>query len=128
MIKSQKVLQSSNRTNNGTMRTLVTFKRVELDTSFDGRGGELVEQFKAYADVYSPSNKDLNILGNQNVKNGATIKIRDPLTSYQPKNDDKVIIDDPRYSGQIWGIIDVQPDFHDRTFLKIILGGTNLNE
>nr|DAG29595.1 MAG TPA: head closure knob [Caudoviricetes sp.] len=128
MIKSQKVLQSSNRTNNGTMRTLVTFKRVELDTSFDGRGGELVEQFRAYADVYSPSNKDLNILGNQNVKNGATIKIRDPLTSYQPKNDDKVIIDDPRYSGQIWGIIDVQPDFHDRTFLKIILGGTNLNE
>lgn len=128
MIKSQKVLQSSNRTNNGTMRTLVTFKRVELDTSFDGRGGELVEQFRAYADVYSPSNKDLNILGNQNVKNGATIKIRDPLTSYQPKNDDKVIIDDPRYSGQIWGIIDVQPDFHDRTFLKIILGGTNLSE
>ena len=110
------------------MRTLVTFKRVELDTSFDGRGGKLVEQFRAYADVYSPSNKDLNILGNQNVKNGATIKIRDPLTSYQPKNDDKVIIDDPRYSGQIWGIIDVQPDFHDRTFLKIILGGTNLNE
>ena len=110
------------------MRTLVTFKRVELDTSFDGRGGELVEQFRAYADVYSPSNKDLNILGNQNVKNGATIKIRDPLTSYQPKNDDKVIIDDPRYSGQIWGIIDVQPDFHDRTFLKIILGGTNLSE
>nr|DAH90183.1 MAG TPA: head closure knob [Caudoviricetes sp.] len=128
MIKSQKVLQSSNRTNNGTMRTLVTFKRVELDTSFDGRGGELVEQFRAYADVYSPSNKDLNILGNQNVKNGATIKIRDPLTSYQPKNDDKVIIDDPRYSGQIWEIIDIQPDFHDRTFLKIILGGTNLNE
>lgn len=128
MIKSQKTLQSSNRTNNGTMRTLVTFKRVELDTSFDGRGGELVEQFKTYADVYSPSNKDLNILGNQNVKNGATIKIRDPLTTYQPKNDDKVIIDDPRYAGQIWGIIDIQPDFHDRTFLKIILGGTNLNE
>ncbi|MCT1179050.1 phage head-tail adapter protein, partial [Lactococcus lactis] len=96
MIKSQKVLQSSNRTNNGTMRTSVTFKRVSPDTSFDGRGGELLKKFKTLADVYSPSNKDLTILGNQNVKNGATIKIRDPLTSYQPKNDDKVIIDDPR--------------------------------
>lgn len=128
MIKSQKTLQSSNRTNNGTMRTSVTFKRVGLDTSFDGRGGELIEKFKTLADVYNPSNKDLSILGSQNVKNGATIKIRDPLTSYQPKNDDKVIIDDPRYSGQVWGIVDVQPDFHDRTFLKIILGGTNLNE
>lgn len=128
MIKSQKTLQSSNRTNNGTMRTSVTFKRVEPDTSFDGRGGELIEKFKTLADVYNPSNKDLSILGSQNVKNGATIKIRDPLTSYQPKNDDKVIIDDPRYSGQVWGIVDVQPDFHDRTFLKIILGGTNLNE
>lgn len=128
MIKSQKVLQSSNRTNNGTMRTSVTFKRVGLDTSFDGRGGELIEKFKTLADVYSPSNKDLSILGSQNVKNGATIKIRDPLMSYQPKNDDKVIIDDPRYSGQVWGIVDIQPDFHDRTFLKIILGGTNLNE
>ncbi|WP_305774655.1 phage head-tail adapter protein [Lactococcus lactis] len=128
MIKSQKVLQSSNRTNNGTMRTSVTFKRAGPDTSFDGRGGELIEKFKTLADVYSPSNKDLSILGSQNVKNGATIKIRDPLTSYQPKNDDKVIIDDPRYSGQVWGIVDIQPDFHDRTFLKIILGGTNLNE
>ncbi|WP_195936125.1 phage head-tail adapter protein [Lactococcus lactis] len=128
MIKSQKVLQSSNRTNNGTMRTSVTFKRVGPDTSFDGRGGELIEKFKTLADVYSPSNKDLTILGSQNVKNGATIKIRDPLTSYQPKNDDKVIIDDPRYSNQVWGIVDIQPDFHDRTFLKIILGGTNLNE
>lgn len=128
MIKSQKVLRSSNRTNNGTMRTSVTFQRVGPDTSFDGRGGELIEKFKTLADVYSPSNKDLSILGSQNVKNGATIKIRDPLTSYQPKNDDKVIIDDPRYSGQVWEIVDIQPDFHDRTFLKIILGGTNLNE
>lgn len=128
MIKSQKVLQSSNRTNNGTMRTKVTFQGVGLDTSFDGRGGDPIALFKTYADLYSPSNKDLTILGNQNVKNGATIKIRDPLTSYQPKNDDKVIIDDPRYANKVWNIIDIQPDFHDRTFLKIILGGTNLNE
>ncbi|MCT0052420.1 phage head-tail adapter protein, partial [Lactococcus lactis] len=118
MIKSQKLLKSSNRTNNGTMRTKVTFQGVGLDTSFDGRGGDPIVLFKTYADLYSPSNKDLTILGNQNVKNGATIKIRDPLTSYQPKNDDKVIIDDPRYSGQVWGIVDIQPDFHDRTFLK----------
>lgn len=126
MIKSQKLLQSSNRTNNGTMRTLVTFKGVGSDTSLDGRGGELIDRFKTYADVYSPSNKDLTILGDQNVKNGVTIKIRDPLTDYQPKNDDKVMIDDPRYSGAEWNIVDVQPDFHDRTFLKIILGGYNL--
>ena len=98
MIKSQKLLKSSNRTNNGTMRTKVTFQGVGLDTSFDWRGGDPIVLFKTYADLYSPSNKDLTILGNQNVKNGATIKIRDPLTSYQPKNDDKVIIDDPRYS------------------------------
>ncbi|HCU75108.1 MAG TPA: phage head-tail adapter protein [Acinetobacter baumannii] len=128
MIKSQKVLRSANRTNNGTMQTLVTFQEVGLDTTYDGRDGETKELYKAYADVYSPSNKDLTILGNQNVKNGATIKIRDPLGTYQPKNDHKVLIDDPRYSGEIWSIYDIQPDFHDRTYLKIILGGTNLNE
>ncbi|WP_096818993.1 head-tail adaptor protein [Lactococcus fujiensis] len=128
MIKSQKSLNSSNKTNNGTMRTLVTFQSMGLDTSFDGRGGDPTELFKTYADVYNPSNKDLTILGNQNVKNGATIKIRDPLTTYQPKNDDKVLIEDPRYVGEVWNIIDVQPDFHDRTYLKIILKGTNLNE
>ena len=50
------------------------------------------------------------------------------MTGYQPKNDDKVIIDDSRYANKVWNIIDIQPDFHDRTFLKIILGGTNLNE
>lgn len=128
MIKSQKVLRSANRTNNGTMQTLVTFQEVGLDTTYDGRDGETKELYKTYADVYSPSNKDLTILGNQNVKNGATIKIRDPLRTYQPKNDHKVLIDDPRYSGEIWSIYDIQPDFHDRTYLKIILGGTNLNE
>lgn len=128
MIKSQKTLQSANRTNNGTMRTVVTFQGAGLDTSFDGRGGAPIELFKTYADVYNPSNKDLSILGNQNVKNGATIKIRDPLTAYQPKNDHRVIIDDLRYVNEEWKIVDVQPDFNDRTFLKIILGGVNLNE
>lgn len=127
MIESQKSLQTANQTNNGTMRTLVTFQGVGLDTSFDGRGGDPIERFKTYADVYSPSNKDLTILGSQNVANGVTIKIRDPLTGYQPKNDDKVIINDPRYSGKEWNIVDIQQDFRDRTFLKIILGGTNLN-
>ncbi len=126
MIKSQKVLQSSNRTNNGTMRTLVTFQGEGLDTSPDAREGALIDIFKTYADVYNPSNKDLTILGSQNVKNGVTLKIRDPLSAYQPKNDDKVIIDDPRYSDKVWNILDIQPDFHDRTFLKIILGGYNI--
>lgn len=128
MIKSQKALQSANRTNNGTMRTVVTFQAVGLDTSFNGRGDAPIELFKTYADVYNPSNKDLSILGNQNVKSGVTIKIRDPLTAYQPKNDHKVIIGDSRYANEEWRIVDVQPDFHDRTFLKIILGGVNLNE
>ena len=110
------------------MRTLVTFQRLGTDTSFDGRGGSVVKSFKTYADAYNPSNKDWVILGNQNVKNGLTLKIRDPLTTYQPTNDDQVILDDSRYVGKIWKIVDVQPDFHDRTFLKIILRGIDLNE
>lgn len=65
-------------------------------------------------------------MGSQNVKNGLTIKIRDPLTTYQPLNDDKVEIKDDRYRSDQWNIIDIQPDFHDRTYLKIILGGYNL--
>lgn len=128
MIKSQKALNSSNKTNNGTMRTRVVFLRVGLDTSFDGHGRERKKMFETFADVYSPSNKDLTIMGNQNVKNGVTIKIRDPLTTYQPLNDDKVEIQDERYQSDAWGIADIQPDFHDRAFLKIILKGTNLNE
>ncbi|MFC4652639.1 phage head-tail adapter protein [Lactococcus nasutitermitis] len=126
MIKSEKMRQATNKTNNGTMRTPVTFYKVGADTSLDGRGGTLIPCFKTYADVYSPSNKDLTIMGEQNVKNGVTIKIRDPLSTYQPDNDHIVVIDDVRQTGKQWSILDIQPDFYDRSLLKIILGGVNL--
>ena len=36
------------------MRIPVTFKRVGLDDSFDGRGGELIYKFKTYAGRFGP--------------------------------------------------------------------------
>ena len=52
-----------------------------------------------------------------------TLKIRDPLSDYQPKNEHFVEVGDSRLSGEKWQIIDVRPDFDNRDFLIVVIGG-----
>ena len=46
-----------------------------------------------------------------------TLKIRDPLSDYQPKNEHfRKSWRSNRLSGEKWQIIDVRPDFDNRGF------------
>ena len=49
--------------------------------------------------------------------------LHDPLSDYQPKNEHFVEVGDSRLSGEKWQIIDVRPDFDNRDFLIVIIGG-----
>lgn len=126
MIKSEKVLKNAIKTHNGTLCTPVTFYEVGTDNSLDGRNKAQKAIFNTYADVYNPSNKDVTIMNNNSVHNAVTIRIRDPLTGYQPDSKHFVELKDERYSGKFWEIVDIRPDFNDRSFLTLLLGGDNL--
>ncbi|NQJ68514.1 hypothetical protein HO543_01380 [Streptococcus suis] len=58
------------------------------------------------------------------IKAYATLKIRDPLTDFQPFNSDTVVINDVRYEDKTWEVIDVQPNFYNRNYLTIYLVGS----
>lgn len=73
--------------------------------------------------VYSPSFKDIEIATGKSMKAKMTLKIRDPLSDYQPKNEHFVEVGDNRFSGEKWQIIDIRPDFDNRDFLIVIIGG-----
>ncbi|KST92871.1 hypothetical protein [Lactococcus lactis] len=123
MIKSEKTRKNTIKTNNGTMRTPVTFYGPGLDNSLDGRDGLGEKLYRAYAEVYNPSNKDRQVLTAKGVHRAVTVRIRDPLSSYQPENKQLAKIDDLRYSDIDWQVVDFHPDFQDRQFLVILLGG-----
>jgi len=115
--------QNTIKTNNGTMRTPVTFYGPGHDNSLDGRDGLGKKLYRAYAEVYNPSNKDRQVLTAKGVHRAVTVRIRDPLSSYQPENKQLAKIDDLRYSYIDWQVVDFHPDFQDRQFLVILLGG-----
>jgi hypothetical protein len=45
------------------------------------------------------------------------------LTTFQPRNQDTVEVNDPRYAGKRWEVIGIQPDFYNRKFLVVYLSG-----
>lgn len=114
---------NKNQTTNGDLRTPVVFFSAQIDEGLDGRDTSFEKVFMAFAEVYSPSSKDIQIADSVNAKASFTIKIRDPLTAYIPDNKHFVEIKDNRYQGQKWPIIDVRPTFDERYFITIVLGG-----
>lgn len=110
----------------GDLKTPVSFFAYKPN---DGPDPGEVEKEKLYfctALVYNPSMKDMAILDAKGTKNGVTIKIRDPHTSYIPDNQHKVEILDFRYQNAdkvyaVWEIVDVALDFEDNRFIKLIL-------
>ena len=85
-------------------------------------GGIGDPEFECTAEVYKPSMKDLEVMKVNGVKNGMTIIIRDPLQEFQPQNDQRVKINDYRYAGKIWEVIEVRPDIQNNQFVTILLG------
>lgn len=73
--------------------------------------------------VYSPSFKDIEIATGKAMKAKMTLKIRDPLTYYQPESRHFAEVGDIRLVGKKWQVIDVRPDFDNRDFLIVIIGG-----
>lgn len=136
MLRSRKFKRET--THNGTLRTLVTFKRMKVSDDFYEFNAETGESFSAWGEAHDVTFQDLESLKGRFSKNAlalestkskaikayATVKIRDPLEDFQPKNSDKVVIHDERFRGKEWDVIDVQPDLYNRMYLVIFLIGS----
>ena len=108
---------------NGDLRTPLTFYTSKVEEGLHGRDVSHKEAFYTMGQVYSPSFKDIEIATGKSMKAKMTLKIRDPLSDYQPKNEHFVEVSDNRFSGEKWQIIDIRPDFDNRDFLIVIIGG-----
>lgn len=110
------------KTGAGELRTPVLF--FEQENTSPEPNESLIDEhvFKALAEVYNPSIKDLEIMNVNGVKKGITIKIRDPLTHFLPQPNQIVKIDDFRYKNVLWEVIEVRPDIQDNQFVTILLG------
>ena len=125
------------KTHNGTLRTLVRFRHMEVADDFYEAESIQKEYLKCWAEIYGVTLTDtdfrkrkftLNILSSETIKNnGVTdmvvLKIRDPLGSFRVKNSDTVVIEDPRFKNVEWGVVDVKPDFYNRRYLLVTLSG-----
>lgn len=112
-----------NETTNGDLRTPVSFYTSQTQDGLDGRDIHYEKTFFTFGEVYNPSLKDMEIASGHGVKATLTVKIRDPLKGYMPKNTHFVEIYDSRLNGTKWPIVDIRPDFQERDFLVIVLGG-----
>ncbi|TWT12073.1 phage head-tail adapter protein [Streptococcus sp. sy004] len=110
-------------TTNGDLRTPVVFLGAKVATGLDGRDEVSEKLFETFAEVYNPSLKDMEVASGHGVRASLTLKIRDPLTAYQLDNRHFVQIMDRRFSNHLWEIVSIRPDFHQRDFLVLVLGG-----
>ena len=109
----------------GDLRTPVTFFEYLPSSGPDPSDEEKSELYKCTCLAYNPSMKDREILDVAGTKEAITIKIRDPFTDYQANNKHKATLDDYRYKGKVWDVVDVAPDLENNEFVKIILGGSS---
>ena len=108
---------------NGDLRTPLTFYTSKVEEGIDGRDVSCKKAFSTMGQVYSPSFKDIEIATGKAMKAKMTLKIRDPLTDYQPESRHFVEVGDIRLVGKKWQVIDVRPDYDNRDFLIVIIGG-----
>ncbi|MFU1594200.1 phage head-tail adapter protein [Streptococcus dysgalactiae] len=110
------------KTGNGQLNTVIKFYTSTTDDTLDGRDTALKLAYTTMGEVYNPSSKDIEIAMSRKVEAKMTLKIRDPLQDYYPENDHIVKIFDNRVTDDL-GVIDVRPDFTDRHFLIVVVGG-----
>ena len=108
---------------NGDLRTPVTFYTSKVADGVDGRDVSYEKVFDTMGQVYGPSMKDMEISTGRSMRAKMTVRIRDPLTSYQPETRHFVAVEDRRLFGKKWQVIDVRPDYDNRDFLLVIIGG-----
>lgn len=76
-------------------------------------------------EAYNPSIKDRTILDTTGTREAVTIKIRDPKEEYLPSNKHFAELDDRRFAGTVFSILDVRPDLKENRFITILLGVTS---
>lgn len=108
---------------NGDLRTPLTFYTSQVEEGVDGRDVSYKKAFYTMGQVYSPSMKDIEIASGKSMRAKMTLKIRDPLADYQPENQHFVEVGDIRLANKKWQIIDIRPDYDNRDFLIVIIGG-----
>lgn len=101
---------------NGDLRTPLTFYTSKVEEGVDGRDVSYKKAFSTMGQVYSPSFKDIELATGKAMKAKMTLKIRDPLTDYQPESRHFVEVGDIRLVGKKWQVIDVRPDYDNRDF------------
>ncbi|WP_251854375.1 phage head-tail adapter protein [Enterococcus italicus] len=109
----------------GDLNTPVTFFEFAPSDGPDPGEEEINNLYACTCLAYNPSSKDREILSAKGTKEAITIKIRDPYTDYLPSNQHKAVLDDYRYKGKVWDVVDFAPDLENNQFLKIILGVTS---
>lgn len=80
---------------------------------------------KTMCEAYNPSIKDHAIMNTTGTKEAVTVKIRDPGIEYLPMSQHFAEIDDRRFAGWEFGVLDVRPDMEDNRFITILLGRTS---
>lgn len=78
--------------------------------------------YSCFAETYSPSMKDKEVLNVNETQYGLTIAIRDPLHSYTPNNKHSVEVEDFRLQNNLFNIYDVRFDKPERGFVTVVLG------
>lgn len=104
----------------GSYRTPVIFYEYENQGPYPD-DIEKNELFKCFAETYSPSMKDREILGVNDSAQGLTIVIRDPLQSYTPHTKHMVQVEDYRLEQSLFNIKDVRLDTPERGCITIVM-------
>lgn len=108
-------------TGSGELRTPVTFFQYEPVSGPEPGQKQKAELYKCFAEVYSPSQKDLTILGGTGTSEDVTIRIRNTGGEYTPTNKHFVELFDYRYNGKVFNVANVRHDMQDNKFLTIVL-------
>ncbi|RGC38211.1 phage head-tail adapter protein [Streptococcus gallolyticus] len=112
----------SETTHNGTLNTPVAFYSTKVASGLHKRGTTNQVEYKAWAEIYNSSLKDIEILKSRGVKKSVTIKIRNPYGAYETDNKHVVEIHAPSYQGVIWKIEDIRPK---NGYITFLLNGDN---
>lgn len=117
-----------NEIGSGELRTPVRFFMYQPHDGPEPGEAEKQPIYGCYAEVYSASSKDIEILksksGNQqskviNTKNAVSINIRDTFGEYYPDTEHYAELDDYRFKGIRFNVIDVQPKKNN--MIKVLL-------
>lgn len=111
----------SRKVNSGDLRTPVIFYEFQNVGPYPD-DVEKAELFKCFAETYSPSMKDREILGVTESTQGLTIVIRDPIQSYTPRPKHVVKVEDYRLETQNFDIYDIRLDTPERGYITLTLG------